>query len=153
MIDERLDSAEAELQHWIDGLLTSDEAMAAAPASLRNGVYRALSRKQRLTAACGLATAAAALAVVLLWPRESPVRNDHQATATPIGTPLRPAPVATFVGRGDLIVVPIESDDPTVTIVQVYATNLAKKRWRRKAAFQELLFRSRFKPMSPVRGG
>jgi hypothetical protein len=42
------------------------------------------------------------------------------------------SPKAAFVTNGDSIAVPLESDDPAVTVVQLYPTTTTERRWRRE---------------------
>lgn len=158
MSDERLEPAEVELQQWVDGLLTAEEAVPVAPESLRWEVRRELNRKRWNTWVWRGVAAAAALGTVLLWPSDAPVSGDRQLVQTPTPatttqTASPSAPVATFVGRGDLIVVPLESSDPTVTIVQVYPSTITQRRWQREAALRAALTNSQPTPETPVRGG
>ncbi len=154
------DAMVGDIDAWIDDLLSSDEARPSAPAALHAQVRRARRRKR--WAACGLAATAAAatLAAVLLWPQvKQDERQAHLSTAENQNPLVRKSvppvrkPVATFVARSDLIAVPIVSGDPTVTIVQIYPTIQAQRRWRRQAAFRAILSATQLKPTTPVRGG
>jgi len=157
-------SIEEEMDAWVHGLLVSDEALPKAPAELYAQVLRtALRRSQRIAYGFTISAAAALLATVLFWPGVTRLDKRRQVV-TAIGRSSRSARreiveerlpenrVATFVGQSDLIVVPIESNDPAVTIVQVYPTSLAQKSWHRKAIFQAVLSQSHLKPTNPVRG-
>ncbi len=136
MSNQRIDTTEDDLQQWIDALLTSEEARPRAPAALHEEVQHLLSRKRRDALAwksAAVVAAAAAMAAVLLWPQGKPVSVDPQVVSAQ-----KNVPAATFVGRGDMIVVPIESTSPNVTIVKVYPTLSAQKRWRREALVRSL---------------
>jgi hypothetical protein len=130
-----------EEQQWIDGLLRSKLGtdLEIAPAKLLYPLRTAISRRRvRLkVAACGLA--AATLCIVAIgWttllnrqPNDSviemanPIASQNKkphsefVDATPEVTP---TPRATFVGGPDMIVIPVDSPHPDVTIVRVYTT-------------------------------
>jgi hypothetical protein len=42
------------------------------------------------------------------------------------------SPGAAFVANGDAIAVPLASEDPAVTVVQLYPTTTTERRWRRE---------------------
>ena len=176
-IDEELTGAEREIQQWIDDLLRSPVAQAGAPATLHAEVRQLRNRKRRhqavigITAACGFA-AAAALAFVLLRPNtdtplppgERPGKGAAQVAAQPSPAPSKhlaateshpsPAPpVATFVGRSDLVVVPVDSGDPSVTVVQIYPTTLTTRRKHREAAYRSLATFGQTEAKSSTNGG
>ncbi|MCA9231231.1 MAG: hypothetical protein KDA57_11300 [Planctomycetales bacterium] len=156
MSDERLEPAEAELQEWIDGLLRTSPG---APATVRGELTRRL-RRQKLGSIVlkSVAAAAAVGALLLSLPRQDvPVSDNHQVVTLPhdtrTSTQSSSAPAATFVGRSDLIVVPLESPDPTVTVVQIYPTTITNRRWQREAALQAALTRGPQTPKLPIQGG
>jgi anti-sigma factor RsiW len=120
-------------QRWIDGLLCSPLAtdVEAAPSSVTSRVASRATRRRRqiqLTA-CGLASAAA-IVVAAGWT----VKLNRQ-TSDPIGIvnndvpdaqahnlAIAAPPRSTFVGGPDVIVMPVESRHPNVTIVRIYPT-------------------------------
>jgi hypothetical protein len=116
-------------QRWIDGLLRFPlvKDLEPAPDDLRSTLSVSLIRRRRHAqiAACGLA-AAAVLTIAAGW---TMLLNRQSATTTvPDASGVLHAdaerlrdPAATFVGGPDMIVVPIESRLPDVTIVRVYA--------------------------------
>jgi len=146
MSDERLDPAEAELQQWIDGLL---ETPTATPTDLRGEIAKSLRRKQRHTIALRSLTAVAAVLAIFLSLQQVPVSVDRKVVSTPNVTPIHKPPIATFTARSDLIAIPIISNDPTVTIIQLYPTTITQRRWLREAALTDSLQTS----ASPVQGG
>jgi hypothetical protein len=117
-------------QRWIDTLLRSSAAYEEpAPATILESFRGSRSRRRKaMLAACGLAAAA-----VLLMAAGWTVLRSRQAigpTAAEVAIsddpghaepPAKP-PRATFVGGPDLIVVPVQSPHPDVTIVRVYRT-------------------------------
>jgi hypothetical protein len=120
-------------QRWIDGLLRSPLAAEpeSPPATILTRVASRAARRRRQTqfAACGLA-AAAALAVAIGWTVKlnrqasgptAVVVNDVAEIHAPKPSITEP-PRATFVGGSDVLVVPVESRHPNVTIVRIYPT-------------------------------
>jgi hypothetical protein len=120
-------------QHWIDGLLRSPSRieLESPPAALIELIHQSTPRRRRRARfiAGGIA-AAAALVVAVGWTAlpnrlvkgPIPVVNNDVAI-TSIQEPSLPEPAqATFVGGPDVLVVPIESHHPDVTIVRVYRT-------------------------------
>lgn len=149
-------------QRWMDGLLRSTEAEAleTAPTAVANELSgRVVRLRRRVVARRSLAVAAAAsLAAVALWRFvgvsqheelvEAPdlarrsneqARVDHAAPPRQSRglqsagkAPAESQNAATFVSVGDAIVVPVASDDAQVSIVKVYPTTTAERRWRRE---------------------
>ncbi|NOY40615.1 MAG: hypothetical protein GXP26_02090 [Planctomycetes bacterium] len=141
-----------DFQHWIDRLLTSDHATATAPTTLHHRIGKKLRHQRRRSLAWKTAAATAAtLALVALF-QQPPVSVDRKVVSQPktppptITNPTPPSPqlpaphtpVATFIARGDMIAIPLKSNDPQVTIVQVYPTTITHRRWRREAAQRAL---------------
>ncbi len=134
MNDQQLNPAEDQFDQWIDGLLVSEEAIPTVPTSVRSRVQLALRRKQRNMWALRGLVSAAVLGAVLLLPKIEPLKTAPKFAALPTATTTI-QPIATFVGSGDTIVIPIVSPHPEVTIVQVYPTTSALQRWRQKNPF------------------
>jgi anti-sigma factor RsiW len=148
-------------QQWIDELLRSDEAAAIEAAPLSMSLPAARVRRRRLALAAAAATIAATAAIFFPLPGREGRPTIAQAPApdaspdsTHVGTGqgsdsrslatdrnLSPGPVlpgrgisvATFVGDGSSIAIPVASDDPQVTIVQLYPTATALRRWQRES--------------------
>jgi hypothetical protein len=146
-----------EQQQWIDGLLQSPEATAleATPAGMADRVEGKVFRlRRRRMVGRAMIAAAASIAAVALW-HFAETRSDEQMIATPgfargsnqqaavqrEATPRRSRGLqgttaaekqAAFVSTGDAIVVPVASDDAQVSIVKVYPTTAAERRWRRE---------------------
>jgi anti-sigma factor RsiW len=128
----------ANKQRWIDALLNSRERLELEPVSsaLSRSVRYAVSRRRRTRlAACGLAAAAVlVVAVGLTLVRnqqtrvpdvnqivETSIRNDEPSPSPSLnGRGIAEAPRATFVAGPDVLVVPVASRHPNVTIVRVY---------------------------------
>ena len=119
-------------QRWIDSLLHSSAAvqLETAPDKILESVRTSIARRRRaMLAACGLAAAAAVVIVAIGW-TSLLNRQAIGPTASPLATTTVPShpgrtatpPRATFVGGPDVIVVPVESPHPDVTIVRVYPT-------------------------------
>jgi hypothetical protein len=137
-----LDQCEAcreaiDQQQWIDGLLTSPLGceLESPSSTIIQSFCTTINSRRRQTRliACVFATAAA-LAVAAGWTalnRQAPaigapngvavtaVIDDVAHTAPQIGAD---PPHATFVGGADVLVVPVASRHPNVTIVRVYPT-------------------------------
>jgi len=107
MSDEQLTSAEAELQQWIDGLLTSAETLPATPAALRERIEFSLCRKRRRGQTVKVLTAAAAGLLLLLSLPKTPIRVDRQVVTIPAPTPQKNSPIASFAARSDLVAIPL----------------------------------------------
>jgi len=132
----------SDLQHWIDELLRSGEAaeLEAAPESAQVAaatVIRQFRRRQvRRRSLAVFAAAAAMIGAIAMWPnaplprREGP--GEELARPLVAQVPAAPMPKASFVTSGDAIAVPLESDDPAVTVVQLYPTTTTERRWRRE---------------------
>jgi anti-sigma factor RsiW len=130
----------AEQQHWIDNLLHSPERVQIEQPSVTvlDSFRVSLAQRQRrvLQAACGLAAAATlliAVGLVKLNPQANgPLKSEERSVAVtePAPAPTPAQPPATFVSSSDAIVVPVESPSTDVTIVQVYPTTDAERRWR-----------------------
>jgi anti-sigma factor RsiW len=127
-------------QRWIDALLGSPERLELEPVSpaLAGSVRDSIlsRRRQARLIACGLA-AAAVLVIALGWmavlnrQARGPAANQIAGTTLPDNEPSNPslkrivtaeAPRAVFVGGPDVLVVPVASRHPNVTIVRVYPT-------------------------------
>jgi Putative zinc-finger len=105
-------------QRWIDGLLTSPigtELESRAPAIL--SAVDARRRSRRVVAACGLATAAMLLIAVGWVLQRGPGAPVPPTVIAAIDHNVAPA---VFIGGDDLIVVPVESQIPGVTIARLY---------------------------------
>jgi anti-sigma factor RsiW len=142
-------------QQWIDDLLRSDEAATIESASETVALPTVRVQRRRRLALAAVAATIAAIAVSL-FPvarrdasnrARSPVatvrragavpRGDAELTATVPSIPGKGAPAsAAFVGEGSSIVIPVASDDPQVTIVQLYSTTTASRRWAREASLR-----------------
>ena len=118
-------------QRWIDTLLCSSlgAELESPPAALLERVHqRTLHRRHRSVrlTLCGLA--AAALAIAAGWtaildrqgigPAIVPV--NEAALAQTRNSPSPEHPRSTFVGGPNVLVVPMESSHPNVTVVRVY---------------------------------
>jgi hypothetical protein len=133
-------------QRWIDELLRSDEATAieAAPVLPVNTI-RVGPRRRWLVAAAAAAVVVAATLATAIGTRKSDARRpvvasaQSSATAVPNAEAL-PAgdrdAAATFVSAGSSIAISVASDDPQVTIVQLYPTVTASRRWAREATLR-----------------
>jgi Putative zinc-finger len=130
-------------QQWIDGLLRAPAIAQreTSPPALVESFRRAIARRLRYSrlAAGGAVAAAAVLLVAVGWAVKLHLDSDGlsgrevvslSGAALDVDEP-SPAPSltgrgndsgATFVGGPDLIVVPVESHHPEVTIVRVYPT-------------------------------
>jgi hypothetical protein len=139
MSDKRMIDSSDDLQRWIDGLLTSPEGKPAAPKALRAEVRRAVGLLRQRTRTRRLVVAAAVV-VLICWPRGDKVADDRQLVSAPLITQQeQPAPpVATFVAGDDTIAVPIESPAPNVTILEVYPTISARRHWKRQALLESI---------------
>jgi anti-sigma factor RsiW len=117
-------------QRWIDELLRSPlAAQFESPSQDLTVSLRAPGGRRARYAravACGLA-AAAALVVAVGWAAmlnrqaRAPAVNRMAKAATP-NTPGPELPRAVFVGGPEVLVVPIASRHPNVTIVRIYPT-------------------------------
>lgn len=127
--------AAVDEQRWIDGLLTSPvraELESASPKlvqSIEAAVAKSSQRARMFTV--GLAAAAACLLAVgwtaLMSRKQSDVMHLNADSVIEIVQPEPTAvvdspPRAIVDGGADMLVVPIESPYPQVTIVRVYAT-------------------------------
>jgi hypothetical protein len=152
-------------ERWIDGLLRSSEAaaMEAAPAAVRVAASAAIGRARRRQvvrrSVAGFLAAAAVLVAVGAWRQDSPLprrdgsgegfqapqfvrnREARSGSVNPSPSPSLPGrgrPTATFVSTGDAIAAPVASSSPEVTVVRLYPTISAERRWRREANLQVL---------------
>ena len=75
-------------------------------------------------------------AAVASEPRATATRPPQQELDPPSNATASVRPKATFIAEDDVIVVPIESDSPEVSIIQVYPTAQARSRWRREALLE-----------------
>jgi hypothetical protein len=121
-------------QRWIDGLLRSPLVMdlETPPGALVACIRARQSQRRRQTRliACGLA-AAAAMVVAVGWTvklnrQARGITNAKTASAVLTRAEIEPSlanaehPRATVVGGKDVLIVPIESQHPNVTVVRVY---------------------------------
>jgi anti-sigma factor RsiW len=126
-----------EQQRWIDGLLRSPlrHELEAAPVGVAESVREAIWRRRRLARFfVGGFAAAAAILVAAGWTMFSARQSDRSAFVVtevvrePSPRPAleakgnEPVPRAEFVGGPDVIVVPVETSHPNVTVVRVYPT-------------------------------
>jgi len=147
-------------QRWIDSLLTSDEAavLEALPPSRTIALPRG-GRRHLIAAAAAAAVLVAVTASFLFHlagrrglgegrptaashlppkptapdaaePPSLQISVDHPSPSPPISSS------ASFVSAGSAIAVPLASGDPQVTIVQLYPTVTAQRRWAREAAMR-----------------
>jgi anti-sigma factor RsiW len=148
-------------QRWIDQLLRSDEAATIESTPLSRSLPTVRVRRRRLALVAAAAVIAATAAIMFPLPgREgrptiaqapapdaSPDSNhvgtgqgsdsrilatDRNLSPGPV-LPGRGISVAAFVGDGSSIAIPVASDDPQVTIVQLYPTATALRRWQRES--------------------
>jgi hypothetical protein len=137
-------------QRWIDQVLRSHELaiIEPAPPALHETFRISIARRRQRTRliACGLATAAATIAVAMGWTLKlnGPAIATRREAPSQITTHAGPAmpPRATFVSNGDTIAVPLECADENVTIVQLYPTTETERRMRRELALQILFSES-----------
>jgi hypothetical protein len=131
-LEEELSAEAVEQQRWIDGLLRSPLAaeLEATPKTLASRVRARVVQRRRYSRviACGLA-AAAAILIAVGWTvqlnrqaRGVVGRNSIAISNPAVVSPTADAepPRATFVGGPDVIVLPIESPHPNVTVVRVF---------------------------------
>ncbi len=129
-------------QKWIDSLLQSPTRiqLERVPTEILESFRSSLPpRRQTWQAACGLATAAA-LVIAVGWsyltqqPTMPTTSQTPNIAATKPAYPSPPSkPQATFVASPDSIAVQLESPSDEVTIVQVYPTTDAERRWHLEA--------------------
>jgi anti-sigma factor RsiW len=149
-------------QRWIDALLTSNDAAAieSLPQSAPRTIPLPRSGRRRALVAAASAAAIVALTASIVFPlagkrglgegrptaashlppkptapdaAEPPslqISVDHPSPSPPISSS------ASFVSAGSAIAVPLASGDPQVTIVQLYPTVTAQRRWAREAAMR-----------------
>jgi anti-sigma factor RsiW len=131
-------------QRWIDSLLHSPARLQLEhpPTAILDSVRLSLAhhRQLNLQAACGL-VAAAALLIATGWFALTGQGRSPTSAERPDIAVVEPAralapvqPQATFVTTFEAIAVPLESSSSDVTIVQVYPTTDAERRWRLEAA-------------------
>jgi anti-sigma factor RsiW len=137
-------------QRWIDELLRSDEAAAIETAPKIVALPTVRTRRRRLALAAAAVVIAAT--AVLLFPlpgREGlgEGRPTNAQAPTPDRSPSsnhvatrQGSSSAAFVSAGSSIAVPVASDDPHVTIVQLYPTVTALRRWQREAELRGHVF-------------
>jgi anti-sigma factor RsiW len=142
-----------EEQDWIDGLLTSAEAAAIEGAPLL--VLPRRSRRRWLVAA------AAAIGALAAWPwiplpggegiedgRPMPPSVTAPEAVASVENPSpgpslgRETSVATFASAGGAIAVPVAVADAQVTVVKLYPTVTATRRWARERALLAPLSKS-----------
>ncbi|NOZ39818.1 MAG: hypothetical protein GXP24_06280 [Planctomycetes bacterium] len=127
-------------QAWLEGLLRDSATAEAVPAGVTLAIDRAIIRtRRRRQFAYGFAATAAAvlIAVGLRTSQPAPTENRPQLAVVEQPAPVA-TPIATFVGSDDMIVVTHDSPYPNVTIVEVYPTVTARRRWKREAAARSL---------------
>ncbi len=131
------DRDDREMTEWIDGLLTSPEAMPTAPQALHAEIRRAVGRRRRAKLARRLVAVAAVLVALVYWPRAERVAEKHQLAGTPPAPQEKTTePVATFIAGNDTIAVEIKSSAPNVTILEIYPTLSAQRHREREALLQ-----------------
>jgi anti-sigma factor RsiW len=137
-------------QAWIDALLRSD--VAADVEAPQTVLLRPKSRARRWVVPAAAAAAVAAVAALLLLPRrmgtgeglppvvehtrpktEVIVRNPSPSPSLRRRETSEP-PAAAFVSSGAAIAIPVASADPQITIVKLYPTLTAARRWERERA-------------------
>lgn len=131
----------AAAQQWIEDWLRHDAGVQSAPQALAKRIETAIRRKRRRQWLGRTAVAAAAglLGLVFWLPKEefsvpSPAPDiGNQVATTSVEEPPAEEPEATFIGDSDMIVIPVDSPSSNVTIVEVYPTTSAKRRWEREA--------------------
>jgi predicted anti-sigma-YlaC factor YlaD len=126
-------------QQWIEDLLQSPARiqLERTPATILDSVHVSLAHRRRmLQAACGFA-AAAVLLIAVGWlalnrqaTRPAISKTQDVAVSDSVHAPAPAHPQATFVSTADSITVPLESPSADVTVVQVYPTTDAERRWR-----------------------
>ena len=137
-------------QAWIEGLLRSREAaeLEAAPAVRAFPLHeRRRPTRRRLTAAAAAVLVAASMFFFLNSRRAElgegpPAPPSHSEAPTAMANAERPSPstplheqqlaeppVATFVSTGPAIALPSASRSPNVTVVTLYPTLPAARRW------------------------
>lgn len=140
-------------QQWIDRLLQSPlhAELEPAPELLADFIVKTATpaRSRRKKYGIAWATAAAILIAAgwTIWHfhsrRSTDIYTSVQVTTGKDGnSPSRPPEQATFVSDGDAIAIPVESTSADVTIVQVYPTIDAERRWRSEIALQKQLLKS-----------
>ncbi len=124
---------EADQQAWLDQLLhdagTSTTATPNVLWQIETRIAQARWKQRRIYGSATLLAAASLLIAVGL-------RSDPAPTTAPKSETNRQssaAPVATFTGTDDMIVIHHDSPHPNVTIVQVYPTIDAPRRREREA--------------------
>ncbi len=129
-------------QQWLEGLLRGSATAEAVPAGLYSTIDQAITRtRHRRQFAYGFAAMTAAAALFLAFGIDStrqPRPNEVSLSPATRHQPLT-TPVATFIGSDDMIVVTHDSPYPNVTIVEVYPTISARRRWQRETAGRSLL--------------
>lgn len=138
-----------EQQQWLDDLMCSAADKESLPASLASIDLSPPHRSNYWWKAVS-AVAAVLLVATFAWQsfstsepvvHEAPtiVAAKVEANTSPaIEIPhTEPAPVAMLVAEDDVIVVPVDSGSPEVTILQVYPTTSARSRWRRESLLKD----------------
>jgi anti-sigma factor RsiW len=131
-------------QRWIDGLLGDAAALEQPASELAERIVRRARESATLPLRRRLAFVAAAAAVVLamffVWRGEPDARQAAALRSGGGGGEVvarsSVPPIAVVFGGDDAIIVPVESDSPDVTIVEVYPTTRAVRRWEREALLQ-----------------
>ena len=127
--------AAVEQQAWLDGLLRQSTTAEAVPAGVLVAINKGIApTRYGRRLAGGFAAAAAILIAVFFGHDPTPQGADLPQLTTAAPPTPSTAPVATFVGTDDMIVVHHDSPYPDVTIVEVYPTITARRRWQREAA-------------------
>lgn len=144
---------EVRQQRWMEGLLRESSDLVALPAELSKISLRPPSKSIPWRAAVATAIAASMLLALTIGyyrsdhtmeaPQESvaehnepgPTEQQPDTRFVQLDVPKVP-PAASFVAEDDVIVVPVDSGSPEVSIIQVYPTAQARSRWRREALLE-----------------
>ncbi len=114
-------------QRWIDGLLTSpvcrelESPRGSLIESLRTTI---VPRRRHTRLIVGLVATAAALAIAAGWTvlNRQPSNITSASVVTPSSREDADSPRSFFIGGEDLLVVPVASQHPNVTIVRIFPT-------------------------------
>lgn len=141
-----------EQQRWIDALVRDASKTQPLPIELASIDLSPPVRTVKWWAA-GAAAAAAILIAALVWrshPTQMTADSHHALLVEADSIPTTPqaelleepkfTPVARLMAEDDVIVIPVDSGSPEVTIVQVYPTSSARSRWHREALLKESYF-------------
>jgi len=159
------DQPNDDFQTWIDGLLRSPSAEASTPVILSQRIETSIRQRRRRSLvwkSTAALTAAASIALfAVLQHNPALVNVDRKVVSLPTTTTTTNSesasdalpPRATFVARSDLLAIPIESDDPQVTIIQVYQTTHTQRRRQREATLQAINNHLQQLQQYPINGG